>query len=303
MIEEHDFNGIAGCLRLSNDHVEVIVTTTFGPRILYYGLKGGENILAELPDESKMTELGEFKPWGGHRLWAAPEVLPRTYAPDDQPVEVVIDDELGMNLLGTVEQSTGIQKSLYLRLDPEGSRLTVLHGITNRSMWEIELAPWALTILKEGGRVILPQEPYRPHSEYLLPARPLVLWHYTDLSDSRWTIGPKYIQLATDESKPEPQKIGIANHQGWGAYLHDRTLFVKHAVHYDGMIYPDFGSSTETYTAGSFIELETLGHLERLSPGDTAQHVEVWHLYGNIAPVTTEAEIETMMEGRVKLEE
>ena len=300
MIEECVFNGIAGCRRLSNGIVEAIVTTAFGPRILFYGTVGGENILAELPDESKTTELGEFKPWGGHRLWAAPEVLPRTYAPDDQPVEVVVDDALGINLLGAVEAATGIQKSLYLRLDPEGSGLTILHGVTNRSMWEIELAPWALTILKGGGRAILPQEPYRPHSEYLLPARPLVLWHYTDLSDARWTIGPKYIQLATDASKPEPQKIGIANHQGWAAYLHGTTLFVKHALHHDGMTYPDFGSSTEAYTAGTFIELETLGPLERLAPGDSAQHVERWHLYDGLEPAVTEADIDRLIEGRVK---
>jgi hypothetical protein len=295
MIEECDFNGIPACRRLSNGEVEAIVTTSFGPRILFYGPVGGENILAELPGESVMTELGEFRPWGGHRLWAAPEVMPRTYAPDDRPVEVAVDDEYAINLVGAVEESTGIQKSLYLRIDPEGTGLTVLHGITNRSMWDIELAPWALTILKGGGRVILPQEPYRAHSEYLLPARPLVLWHYTDLSDSRWKIGPKFIQLATDAGKPEPQKIGIANHQGWGAYLFDGTLFVKRFVYRDWMHYPDFGSNTETYTAGTFIELESLGPLDILAPGDTAEHVEVWSLFERVGNPETEIEIEEVL--------
>ena len=297
MIEQCEFNGIPDCRRISNGDVEVIVTTSFGPRILYYGLTGGGNILAELPEQSKKTELGEFKPWGGHRLWAAPEVMPRTYAPDDEPVEIAIDDDLGINLLGAVEKSTGIQKSLYLRLDEEGSTLTILHGIFNRSMWEIELAPWGLSILKGGGRVLLPQEPYRPHSEYLLPARPMVLWHYTDLSDSRWTIGPKYIQLATDAGRPEPQKIGIANHQGWGAYLHDSTLFVKRFEYHEEMSYPDFGSNCETYTAGTFIELESLGPLEVVAPGESVQHIEVWSLFGGVEGGESEEEIGGMMEG------
>lgn len=291
MIEECEFNGIPGCQRLSNGEVEVIATTSFGPRLLYYGLVGGENILAELPGESKTTELGEFKPWGGHRLWAAPEVMPRTYAPDDEPVNVEVDDDFGIHLVGAVESVTGIQKSLYLRLDEEGSGLTILHGIFNRSMWEIELAPWALTILKGGGRVLLPQEPYRAHSDYLLPARPLVLWHYTDLSDNRWKIGPKYIELATDEGKPEPQKIGVANHQGWGAYQHGTTIFVKRFDYFDDATYPDFGSNCETYTAGTFIELESLGPLEVVAPGESVQHVERWNLFADVEIESVVAEL------------
>ena len=60
-------------LQLSNGTVELVVTTGIGPRIIRYAFVGGENVLAELADTpATKTELGEWKPWGGHRLWAAP---------------------------------------------------------------------------------------------------------------------------------------------------------------------------------------------------------------------------------------
>jgi hypothetical protein len=70
---------------LSNGAAEVVVTTDVGPRIIRYARAGGENMLAELPDAVTRTALGDWKAWGGHRLWHAPEGMPRSYAPDNAP--------------------------------------------------------------------------------------------------------------------------------------------------------------------------------------------------------------------------
>jgi hypothetical protein len=75
-----DFKGIP-CVWLDNGHVRLAVTTQRGPRILFFGQTGGENLLAELPD----FVVGKFHFLGGHRLWASPESLYHTYHPDDDP--------------------------------------------------------------------------------------------------------------------------------------------------------------------------------------------------------------------------
>ena len=93
-----------------------------------------------------------------------------------------------------------------------------------------------------GGTAIVPQEPYKRHQDALLPARALVLWHYTDLSDPRFQIGPKFIRLSTDASKPEPQKLGVMNKAGWAAYARQGTLFVKRVAFQEQAAYPDYGS-------------------------------------------------------------
>src|ERR671935_2525211 len=83
-----EFNGMA-CRWLENEHVRLAVTTGRGPRIVFFGWREGENLFAELPNAVLETPEGGFHLLGGHRLWHAPEVLNRTYWPDDDPVEVV----------------------------------------------------------------------------------------------------------------------------------------------------------------------------------------------------------------------
>ena len=269
------------CYRLANGTVEVVVTTDIGPRIIRYAFIGEDNILGEMPEDTVKTELGIWKPWGGHRLWTAPEAMPRSYSPDNDPVTYTIEGNT-IRLVQRVEPQTGIQKELSVTLEAKGTGVTIAHRLTNRNMWDIEVSPWALTIMNGGGEVIIPQEPYRSHDDYLLPARPLVMWHYTDLSDPRWTLGKKYIRLRTDAQLKEPQKVGVGNAQGWAAYLRHRTLLVKRFAWIKGATYPDFGSNTETYTAGSFIELETLAPMTRVTPGGSADHTERWFLFKGV---------------------
>jgi hypothetical protein len=45
--------------------------------------------------------------------------------------------------------------------------------------------------------------------------------------------------------------------------------------------YPDMNSNTEIYMAGGFIEVETLAPLQKVQPGETAEHAERWFLFQN----------------------
>jgi len=89
-----------------------------------------------------------------------------------------------------------------------------------------------------------------------------------------------------------PQKVGIANKQGWAGYWRNQDLFLKRIQYQEGARYPDYGSNVETYTAGSFVEVETLGPLERLQPGQSAEHTEIWSLHANVDVGTSEASLE-----------
>lgn len=278
-MEKITYLDLPNCYRLSNGTAELVFTTDVGPRVIRYSLVGGENVLGECPEASVKTELGEWKPWGGHRLWAAPEASPRSYAPDNAAVEFKFDGELSVRLTSPVEAATGLQKELTVSLEEEGSDVRLRHRVTNRSLWEIEVAPWALTVMRGGGEAVIPQEPFGAHPEHLLPARRLVLWRYTDLSDPRFNFGRRFLRLRSDARHTEPQKIGVENKRGWAAYHVARLLFVKHFSYEEGAAYPDDGCNNEVFTAGSFIELESLAPLKRLAPGESAEHEERWRLF------------------------
>jgi len=272
---------LPNCYLLADERAELIVTTDVGPRILHYGLKGGENMLGECAGDETETALGVFRPYGGHRLWTAPEDKPRSYAPDNDPVEFEFKGECAIRLIPPAEQWAGVQKEIEVELDGQGNA-TLRHRVTNLNAWSVEMAAWGLTVMRGGGFAIIPQEPFIPFPQQLLPSRALVLWSYTNMSDARLSFGRELILVRTDERAALPQKIGVTNKQGWAAYLLGETLFVKRFDYEDGASYPDDGCNNEVYTAGSFIELESLSPLKQLEPGETIEHTERWQLFENI---------------------
>ncbi len=284
--EKVNYGGSTANVRLSNGTVELVLATEFGPRILRYAFTSAkadqaDNIFGSVPDVNVKTELGTWNIRGGHRLWHAPEGKPRSYVPDNNPVKVERDGDT-VKLIQTVEPGTGVQKEIWITLDPTGSHAVVLHKLTNKGMFAVEMACWAMSVMNKGGTAILPQEPFQSHDDVLLPARPMVLWPYTNLTDPRWTIGKKYITLRQDPEVKDAQKLGILNRQGWAGYSRNGTLFFKRFGFDEDKKYPDFGCNNETYTDNGFLELETLGSLQTVQPGATITHREDWWLYKGV---------------------
>jgi len=278
MIRTINYNDLPNCLEISNGDAKLIVSTDVGPRILFYGFDGGENILGWHPEAEVNTTLGKWKPYGGHRLWRAPENMPLSYAPDNNPVEFTEDGDHSLGLVPPLETATHLQKEMTVTLAASGTGVTIDHKITNRGD-DIEIAAWALTIMRPGGEVIIPNEPFKPYSpETLLPVRSMALWPYTDFTDPRWKFEKDAIRLRVDESINTQQKIGVLNRQGWAGYKWENLSFVKRFGSVEDASYPDMNSNMEVYTDGGFVEIETLSPLKKLAPGDAVQHREHWEL-------------------------
>ena len=87
------------------------------------------------------------------------------------------------------------------------------------------------------------------------------------------------IRLRIDENIHTQQKFGVLNRQGWAGYEWGNLRFEKHYDVVEGAEYPDMNSNTEIYTAGGFVEVETLSPLKTLAPGDAVTHKERWELH------------------------
>ncbi len=266
-----------GCVILENEHISLLVTQSVGPRIISLRLNGGDNLFAELPDFVTARPDGKnFHFRGGHRLWHAPESMPRTYWLDNDPVEI-LRTENSLSVMQQVEAETGIEKSMRISMDKNKPRVVIHHTLTNRGMWSVECAPWAITQFKMGGAAILPQSCKQTD---LLPNRSLVFWPYTNLANPHVIWGNEYI-LIRAEIQP-PFKIGFPNPRGWLGYWLNGTLFVKRAEYDPQAAYYDCGSSSECYCNHQFLELETLAPVGRLEPGASITHIETWELYGDV---------------------
>ncbi|HEY3332699.1 MAG TPA: hypothetical protein VGK19_21890 [Capsulimonadaceae bacterium] len=280
-MEKVNFEGWENSIRLANGTVELVATTAVGPRVVHLSAPGGPNLLgldAELL--GKVAEGDEWVNYGGHRLWHAPEITPRTYAGDNNPV-AVSEVAGAVVLTQPIEPTNQIEKVTTLEIAPTTPVVKVGHTIINRGVWTIDVSPWALTVTAGGGRVILPHEPFAGHGEgdNYLPARPVVFWPFTDMSDSRYTWGKNFIQLRSDKALDSAQKLGLFSSEGWGAFAASNgdllVIFIE--PDNDGPdAYTDFGSNFETFTKGDFQELETLGPIATLDPNASATHYERW---------------------------
>lgn len=289
-VEQIIYGGWSNNIRISNGMVELIITAEVGPRVLRFGFVGGTNMFCENPGDLGKTGGEDWRMYGGHRLWAAPESIPRTIAPDNSAVE--IRQEGGEVVFrSALEPSTGLQKEIRLILD-EGGRVTITHRITNHNLWAVPFAPWALSVMDAGGKAIIPLPPRATHAENYLPTVPLVLWAYTDLGDPRWTWGQKYFMLQQVPGAETPQKVGVAVPARWAAYANHNQLFVKTFDYDPKATYADFGCNIETFTNEHMLELESLGVYGPVEPGDWVEHIEQWQLFADVPMPQNDADID-----------
>jgi hypothetical protein len=188
------------CIRLSNGTVEVVITTAIGASVIRYAFIGGRQHprrSARPHDEDRASGTGS--PGAAIGCGSDPRGCPQLL-PDNDPVQDARIEGNTVHLVQAVEPKTSIQKEMTVTLAPTGTAVTIGHRLVNKSLWRVDIAPWALTIMNYGGAVILPQEPYKSHDEALLPVRSVTLWAYSDLSDPRWQHG-----RSTCGSRPTPR--------------------------------------------------------------------------------------------------
>ena len=300
-MEKVNYKGWENCYKLTNGKIELVVTTDVGPRIIFFGFVGGKNVFHNFEDMVGTTGSDEWKIYGGHRLWHAPENQPRSYFPDNNPIKIE-DKETFIRLLQPVEDTTGIGKQIDIYLDQSKPEVKVIHRLINHNVWGVELAAWALSVMAPGGKAIIPFPKRGSHTDGdLLPSSSLVLWSYTRMADKRWTWGDKYIILQSEIGNDMAQKCGAVVEDGWAAYVNNDLLFVKHFDYLPEFTYPDMGSNVETFTNESFLELETLGPLCWLLPNEAVEHTETWNLFDGIKTPLSEEEIDKIILPKVKV--
>jgi hypothetical protein len=273
-----DIPGVAGEMhgrptrRLDNGHCWIEALSGGGPRIVGFGLSGGPNVLAETPDSKWDGGHGEYELVGGHRLWFAPESPDCSY-PDSTGLTVEAIPG-GLRLVGAVQPPTGLRKSIEIVPVPGAAAVNLRHELRNEGDRTLEVAAWPITQLKLGGvaSVDLPM----PGLVHLVnPNQVLVLWPYSLWTDPRLSIGQRLTVTATPA---DPFKVGCLSWAGTVSYLRGGVRFLKTFEPAAESTHADFGCNVEIYADGTAIELETLGPLVKLEPGDTTVHDERWDL-------------------------
>jgi hypothetical protein len=283
------YRGWENCLEMSNGTVTLVITTDVGPRIMSYGFTGRDNQFFEEAESLGARGGAEYRMYGGHRLWHAPQLGNRPNEPANDPVEYEAAGG-SLRLRQKTEPLSRMDKEIILTLAPEGTEVTVKHRLVNRHVWPVRASAWALTCLAPGGVEIIPWDRSRP-PDYL-PQTALVYWPWTKPNDPRLTFLEKYLTLRQDPENGAWCKIGLPNREGWAAYINRSVMFVKTFTYREGAEYPDWLCSFETFADERMVEIESLSPLVELPPEGAVESEERWYLF-DAAPIPeNEADID-----------
>ena len=270
-IEGITYRGWTEAYRCTVGPVELVVVTAIGPRILWLRFRGGENWLHE---DATDLRVGAWRLYGGHRFTTAPECA-ASYVPDNDPCRVTEED--GGLILVQPNAPDGLEKALRVQAGPGGSGFELVHVLRNTCPQPWRGASWSITAFTATGRVVVPwgsgTDQWRTQMvRYLVHAGS----PYANATSRQWQPAADHFVI---EPVGERGKVSLYTDRGWLALLRTDGTFVKHcpAVAPESDC-PYGGCNAEVFVGPDYVELETLGRLTTLAPGQEVHHVERWLL-------------------------
>lgn len=261
-------------LWLSDENVEIGVALDFGIRVVHMSCSGCENLFYVQPEDLSdgFTSEDGWKLYGGHRIWLAPESEDSSY-PDNEPVEWEETDK-GVHITQNIDPLLGVRKTLDIIFLPDGG-IELTQRIYNVTDKPINGAAWGVNTLDGGGTATIfftnnDMRGFTPH-------RVVSLWSDTNLHDPR---------LAFEKEKLTARFMPLTDYLKIGLYCLDgKAIFEnkgqRFTLCFDSKplsMYPDNGCNFELYMCSRFLELESLGVMTHILPGECASHTETWYL-------------------------
>jgi len=315
-ITHEPFLGWTDAYRMSNGHAAVSVVPAAGGRVLEFSLDGQQALWVNpglqgklFPVPKRPTSWNDWRNYGGYKLWPAPESLwPKSVGDGPDPfldggaASVEVLSQRGLRLTGAPSLDMGLLFVRELEMDPQTGVLTVRQRMRNIGPRPVDWSIWDVTqipaLVKKGppagaafaprrvfdpAWVFFPANPHSPHRNGILPL---------GAGQDQWK---NEGGLIITEYQGVSGKIGADSPSGWmvGA-VGDLAYIKRFPQRRGGASYPDKGSTVEVYTNDKtlpYIEMEVLGPLVRLEPGEETSYPETWALAKLSHPIRRRADV------------
>lgn len=265
---------------ISNGTTEAVVVPAVG-RVMQFRFVGKDGpfwedaALSGKPPNPESTEWGNF---GGDKTWPSPQsewekVTGRSWPPpvafDSMPVETSVRRD-AVVLRSPVDPHFGIRTERLIRLDRSAPSMSIVTTYEKVEGRPVTVGVWIITQLEDPvaafipipGRSLFP-EGFNRQSGDTLPAGLLVQGGVLSL-----TRDPTHsTKIGTDSDRL--------------LWVGSTQMLLIESPRIAGGNYPDQQSSAEIYTnpnPKSYVELETLGPLHTLSPGDRISQTNTYTL-------------------------
>ena len=294
--------GYSGCILLENADTRVVLDPNCGGRVLEYSWKGRNSIMLD-PEQDGWTygpDKKQIDPCGG-RLDIGPEMtIPKHPA---LWLGTWTGDRAGprkARLTSQHDEATGVQLIRDFELSEASSHLRVTQTIQNVSHETKSYCHWSRTLARPDGICVVPLTPPSRFPNGYIMYGPGPVMNYRP-NDPHIRIQEELLVI---DGLPKHPKLGIDTFAGWLAYLmREDLLFVKRFPTYPDRFYGEMAAITVSiYYHPRMCELEPIGPMEHLGPGEVASYTEDWWLLEMDYPDNTLdlAELQNLVDTRAR---
>jgi hypothetical protein len=296
-VSHEPFLGWADAYQVSNGHATVSVVPAAGGRVLGFSLDGQQALWVNPALQGKLFPVPQrpatwegWRNYGGYKLWPAPQSLwPKSVGDGPDPfldggtASVQLLPKRGLRLTGAPSLDMGLLFVRELELDPKTGVLTVQQRLRNIGPRPVEWSIWDVTQIPAPAWVFFPANPSSAHKNGILPL---------DGGQAQWK---NEGGLIITEYGGVSGKIGADSPAGWMVGVVGDLAYIKRfPPRRADATYPDNGSTVEVYTNDKrlpYIEMEVLGPLVRLKPGEETAYPETWALAKLRRPIRQRADV------------
>jgi hypothetical protein len=291
------YHGYTHAWRLDNGLIEAVIVPEIG-RLMHLSLKGGSNVLW-VNDQLMGTRLdGKQTAWinlGGDKSWPSPEAEWGRYTGDkswfpprafDGLPALAYATNQTVVMVSPVDSHYGIRVIREFEMAPRGPVLTVRTRYERLSGDPSRVGIWIITQLGEPEAIFIPL-PGATNAAQSCVALSRTLPPSLTLATNGW--------LALKRDPRDAYKIGTS--ASTLIWVGKETVVRIDSPRLAGADYPDRNSSAEVYTNGGeleYVELEMLGPLYRLAPGQSISQTNTYTLHPRRGRPALQAAMEAM---------
>ncbi len=244
-------------ISIVHEKCSLVITTSIGPRIISLTYKSSENLLYE--DETGFG-VEDWKLMGGHRFTTAPEDA-ASYYPDNAPCKA--EYEQAVVRITAPMRPDRLQLAIEIQGADKGKGFIITHLLHNHGQTTWHGALWAITCIPRFYNAVAS-----------CTTKEIKYW--PDTEPANWTVTDGVMSINPGDFRG---KTGWHEKEGWlGASCNGTSLTIAHRERTSPADCADNGCNLEMFACSNWIELETLGKLETLGPGECAKHQQEWIL-------------------------
>lgn len=255
---------------LSNHRIELVVDAAKS-RIVRLALPGGNNLLWTTRDPEV---VGDWRNWGGDKLWWAPQIdwrraMPPGWPPDttiDGPWQLLAHAPTRALMQSPVSPWAGIRARREISLASDAPHVVIRNSFLREAAKAQRVSLWSITQLQMPQWCWLEARP-RPGEE-----------PYVNL---RRHLNPRpYVRFEPENGciRVTPtlrERFMVGTRGSWLAAVYPDVVVVQRVSPYPDGQYAEH-VSLQLFSCEFYTELETLGGLRNLAVGETVSNLVEW---------------------------